>query len=115
GFTLVELLVVIAVIAILAAILFPVFAQVREKGRQTACLSNVRQMAAGLMMYVQDYDEIFPPVVSVNPGETYYYQMSWMNRMQPYVRNIALFVCPSSNHRNTDWRVSTDVLQNYAY
>jgi prepilin-type N-terminal cleavage/methylation domain-containing protein/prepilin-type processing-associated H-X9-DG protein len=115
GFTLVELLVVLAIIAILAAILFPVFAQVREKGRQTACLSNVRQMAAGLMMYVQDYDEIYPPVVSINPGETYYYQVSWMNRMQPYVRNLALFICPSSNHHSTDWRVSSDILQNYAY
>jgi prepilin-type N-terminal cleavage/methylation domain-containing protein/prepilin-type processing-associated H-X9-DG protein len=115
GFTLVELLVVIAVIAILAAILFPVFAQVREKARQTMCLSNIRQMASSLMMYAQDYDEVFPPVVSVNPGETYYYQVSWMNRLQPYIRNIGLFVCPSSNHRNTDWRVSADLLLNYSY
>src|SRR5688500_13924616 len=103
GFTLVELLVVIAVIVILAAILFPVFAQVREKGRQTACLSNVKQMAAGLMMYVQDYDEVFPPVLGFEPGQTYYYQASWMNRLQPYIRNVALFVCPSANRRNTDW------------
>ena len=60
GFTLIELLVVIAIIAILAAILFPVFAQAREKARQTACLSNLKQIGLGLNMYVQDNDEAFP-------------------------------------------------------
>ncbi|GAB4455712.1 MAG: hypothetical protein OHK0029_12240 [Armatimonadaceae bacterium] len=60
AFTLIELLVVIAIIAILAAILFPVFAQAREKARQTACLSNAKQMGLGVMMYAQDYDETMP-------------------------------------------------------
>jgi prepilin-type N-terminal cleavage/methylation domain-containing protein len=61
GFTLIELLVVIAIIAILAAILFPVFARAREKARQTACISNVKQLGLAWMMYVQDHDETFPP------------------------------------------------------
>jgi prepilin-type N-terminal cleavage/methylation domain-containing protein len=60
GFTLIELLVVIAIIAILAAILFPVFAQTREKARQATCLSNLKQIGMGVLMYAQDYEETMP-------------------------------------------------------
>jgi len=60
GFTLIELLVVIAIIAILAAILFPVFARARAKAQQNNCLSNIKQLALGTLMYVSDYDDRFP-------------------------------------------------------
>src|SRR5262245_61436056 len=70
GFTLIELLVVIAIIAILAAILFPVFAQAREKARQAGCLSNIKQWATATMMYVQDYDEKFMGLAVGEPCST---------------------------------------------
>ena len=62
AFTLIELLVVIAIIVILAAILFPVFAKAREKARQAACLSNMKQFGTAWLMYAQDYDETVLPV-----------------------------------------------------
>jgi len=94
GFTLIELLVVIAIIAILAAILFPVFAQAREKARQASCLSNGKQMALGLTMYAQDYDETFPRVWTANFGPTGGAR-DWKDDIQPYVKNRDVFKCPS--------------------
>jgi prepilin-type N-terminal cleavage/methylation domain-containing protein/prepilin-type processing-associated H-X9-DG protein len=64
GFTLIELIVVIAIIAILAALLFPVFAQAREKARRTACLSNLKQIGMALHLYTQDYDDHLPDCCS---------------------------------------------------
>ena len=89
GFTLIELLVVIAIIAILAAILFPVFARAREKARQSSCLSNVKQITMGFMMYLQDYDEKFMRHCWC-VGST-----CWMYGVQPYAKNWAMFDCPS--------------------
>ncbi|MFA4017004.1 MAG: hypothetical protein RUDDFDWM_002116 [Candidatus Fervidibacterota bacterium] len=96
GFTLIELLVVIAIIAILAAILFPVFAKAREKARQASCQSNMRQLALGMLMYAQDYDERF--VSCYDDGNGYPAgRIIWADKILPYVKNRQIFVCPSSN------------------
>jgi len=81
GFTLIELLVVIAIIAILAAILFPVFAQAREKARQTTCASNLKQIGLAITQYVQDYDETYP-YAAFNGGA-----YDWQWAVNPYVKN----------------------------
>src|SRR5205085_6331083 len=78
GFTLIELLVIIAIIAILAAILFPVFAQAREKGRQATCTSNNKQIGLAILMYASDYDETFP--FAGNP------RVTWHQLVEPYVK-----------------------------
>ena len=119
GFTLIELLVVIAIIAILAAILFPVFAQAREKARQASCLSNTKQMGTALMLYIDDYDETVPPVEDTSipmwgttdatyktyPGAKWYWTdwlqggegcWSWMDCIFPYVKNVNMYECPSN-------------------
>jgi prepilin-type N-terminal cleavage/methylation domain-containing protein len=101
GFTLIELLVVIAIIAILAAILFPVFAQAREKARQTSCLSNCKQIALAFQMYQQDYDgnytwqgprlgddiaDFMAPTARPN----------WGAQLMPYMKSPKMYICPSA-------------------
>src|SRR5439155_9580175 len=96
GFTLIELLVVIAIIAILAAILFPVFAQARDKARGAACHSNAKQQALAIHMYAQDYDETLPLIYygEWNKGgpKGHY---PWLKVLVPYVKNKAVYTCPS--------------------
>lgn len=102
AFTLIELLVVIAIIAILAAILFPVFAQARAKARQTACLSNMKQIGMGINMYVQDYDEVYPVNNWTYDLNNYCAdQGGWMQEIQPYIKNTQVYVCPDAIKRNT--------------
>ena len=117
GFTLIELLVVIAIIAILAAILFPVFAQAREKARASACLSNVKQIGTALQLYVVYYDETLPPmdlytqtVTQGYPTTVFgpmqnnnwgWFYWSWADSIFPYVKNADMFVCPSFKVKNS--------------
>jgi len=98
GFTLIELLVVIAIIAILAAILFPVFARARAKAQQTACLSNVKQITLGILMYASDYD-----------GKTTTDRSNWDVHLEPYLKNTQILLCPSdprASSRRTSYCVS---------
>lgn len=93
GFTLIELLVVIAIITILAAILFPVFARARENARRASCLSNLKQIGLGFMMYIQDYDEHYPASLTnfVDGTHRIYYYVA----VAPYIQSKQVWYCPS--------------------
>jgi prepilin-type N-terminal cleavage/methylation domain-containing protein/prepilin-type processing-associated H-X9-DG protein len=110
GFTLIELMVVIAIIAILAAILLPVFAQARERARQSTCASNLQQIGQGALLYKQDSDEKYPPIELVENT------VSWKDLLLPYIRNKTVFQCPSNPSRElTDKATSSVDLFNASY
>jgi prepilin-type N-terminal cleavage/methylation domain-containing protein/prepilin-type processing-associated H-X9-DG protein len=102
GFTLVELLVAVAVIAVLASLLFPAFSRARAKARQAACASNIRQVGMALAMYADDYDGLLPPATTKVPGGHFStpwqgpLDVVWWDLALPYVRNEAVLHCPSA-------------------
>jgi prepilin-type N-terminal cleavage/methylation domain-containing protein len=111
AFTLIELLVVIAIIAILAAILFPVFAQAKLAAKQTANLSNHKQLGLAAIMYTVDYDDYFPLAGTYNPTDTTFGgEDPWQVVVQPYIKNWGIFQhplgpqIPSSPNYITSWR-----------
>jgi prepilin-type N-terminal cleavage/methylation domain-containing protein/prepilin-type processing-associated H-X9-DG protein len=126
GFTLIELLVVIAIIAILAAILFPVFAQAREKAYQTQCLSNLKQISLGWLMYTTDYDDTVMPVQVgfYPPGPIVYYWWGSYDGtdlkeeeglVYPYMRNNQIRSCPSFPNELRGYLGQTGYGYNYQY
>jgi prepilin-type N-terminal cleavage/methylation domain-containing protein/prepilin-type processing-associated H-X9-DG protein len=136
AFTLVELLVVIAIIALLAAIIFPVFARMREDGRATSCLSNLRQLGMASLMYAQDNDESF--ALNRLPDENHVLKpcnasvidfsglegskYTWKRAILPYVKNRQVFRCPSNSYAekpgdesNPGWPATEKLPISYAY
>ena len=131
AFTLIELLVVIAIISLLAAILFPVFAKAREKGRQTACLSNMKQMGLAFGQYISDYDSTYPtcdndkakitgaPPEPETPDADGPPERDWHIVIQPYVKNFGILRCPSDSSaapidpQNPDVDVKKEYVSSY--
>jgi prepilin-type N-terminal cleavage/methylation domain-containing protein/prepilin-type processing-associated H-X9-DG protein len=141
AFTLIELLVVVAIISLLAAILFPVFARARENARRASCLSNLRQIGLGMMMYTQDYDERYPQAARGKAGAgdggyvsgaactglpcSHFYSTlasgvngnyyTWMDILYPYTKSIQVYECPSVTPASPNAADASVDYANYGY
>ena len=115
GFTLVEILVVIAIIGVLAALLFGVYSRVREKGRSASCQSNLRQIALAMQQYVGDNDGVFPPIfVTVDKDTPNSKSYDWDELINPYIKSRAIFYCPT-NKAESSWVYTGGNVAGYAY
>jgi prepilin-type N-terminal cleavage/methylation domain-containing protein/prepilin-type processing-associated H-X9-DG protein len=111
AFALIELLTVIAIIALLAAILFPVFSRARENARRSSCQSNLKQIGLAIMQYTQDYDETYMSGMA-NPGANS--GRGWAGQLLPYIKTTQLYTCPSDTTRvTTAGRVALSYVYNY--
>jgi len=112
GFTLIELLVVIAIIAILAAILFPVFLKVQEKGRQTKCMSNMRQLSSAMVRYLDDYNGTFPIPCD---GGCSWNILTWRQRLLPYTKSKGILDCPALTLVQSGWMTANPPLSKFCH
>jgi len=109
GFTIVEILVVIAIIALLSAILLPVLGRARENGKRSSCSNNLRQIALGLQQYTQDNNRRFPPTPAISDGSE-----GWVGALRATIKNSAVFQCPSESSKggepDTDYWLNAALL-----
>ncbi|HEY3283047.1 MAG TPA: prepilin-type N-terminal cleavage/methylation domain-containing protein [Armatimonadota bacterium] len=108
GFTLIELLVVIAIVAILAALLFPVLAKARERGRATACLSNLKQIGLGVSAYMGAWDDVYP-IAAHQPGDEAH---AWVEQLYRFAGTRTLNRCPDDEGFGPDSLHTTSYLMN---
>ncbi|HZT42476.1 MAG TPA: type II secretion system protein [Chthonomonadaceae bacterium] len=105
GFTLIEILIVLSILTILAGLLFPACAAVRERARQSICLSNERQLSLALLQYAQDYDENLPS------GTIGWYGQGWAGQTYPLVKHVRVYGCPNDDNKGENaqkelWTIS---------